>query len=396
MSQIESPNRRPPQPRQFVDAWRGGFTRYERHISAAAMLGGFAVDNFTFGRIDRPAANIVFCAYLLLAAASIALLHALQSRMDGKLQDALGQSCAGGTEAVPSLPKRSRLHTILPAASQFALGGLWSGFLVFYSRSAVFSASWPFLLVLAAVFIGNEVFRGYRTRLVFSGLLLFFALYSYAIFVLPVLAGRIGSPIFLASGAIAAIVFLFFLQLLNLLGRRRFVQSRPLLYAGAAAILVLMNFFYFADILPPLPLALANAGVFHSVKRQGAAYSVMAEPQPLTVALNLSRPILHVAPGQSLSLYSAVFAPINLTARIAHRWRWYDPKHKRWTLQSAVSFPISGGRAGGYRGYTIKSRPKPGSWQVDIDTEDGRLIGRFAFEVVAVSQPVSTEQKTLQ
>jgi hypothetical protein len=396
MSPIESPNQRPRQARQFVDAWRGGFSRYERHISAGAMLGGFAVDNFTFGRIDRPAANIIFCAYLLLAAASIALLHALQSRMDGKLQDALDQSRTDGTQTIPSRPKTGRLHTILPAASQFALGGLWSGFLVFYSRSAVFSASWPFLLVLTAVFIGNEVFRGYRTRLVFSGLLLFFALYSYAIFVVPVLAGRIGSLIFLASGAIATIVFLFFLQLLNRLGRSRFVQSRFLLYGGAAVILALMNLFYFTDILPPLPLALANAGVFHSAKRQGAAYSVIAEPQPLTVAFNLARPILHVAPGQSLTLYSAVFAPINLTTRIAHRWRWYDPKQKRWTLQSAVSFPISGGRAGGYRGYTVKSKPRPGSWRVDIDTEDGRLIGRVAFEVVAVSQPVSTEQKTLQ
>jgi len=379
----------------FIDAWRGGFSRYERHISAAAMLGGFVVDNFTFGRIDRPAANVVFCAYLLLAAASIALLHALQSRMDRRLEE-LPESGAAETQSISDLRNTGRLHTILPAASQFALGGLWSGFLVFYSRSAVFSASWPFLLVLTAVFVGNEVFRHYRSRLVFSGVLFFFALYSYAIFVVPVLAGRIGNVVFLASGAAATVIFLLFLQVLNLVGRKRFKQSRLLLFSGAAAVLATMNLFYFTDVLPPLPLALANAGVFHSVKRIGATYSAVAEPQPLTAMFNLSRPVLHVAPGQSLAVYSAVFAPIKLTTKIAHRWRWYDPNRKAWVQQSVVTFPISGGRAGGYRGYTIKSKPRAGAWRVDIDTEDGRLIGRVGFEVVTVSQPASTQEKTVQ
>jgi hypothetical protein len=136
--------------------------------------------------------------------------------------------------------------------------------------------------------------------------------------------------------------------------------------------------------------------VFHSVRREGAVYSAIAEPQPLTTTLNLSRATMHVAPDQSLAVYSAVFAPIKLRTKIAHRWQLYDPKQKRWTLQSVVSFAISGGREGGYRGYTIKTHPKPGSWRVDIDTEDGRLIGRVAFEVVAVSAPVQTVPKTIQ
>jgi hypothetical protein len=136
--------------------------------------------------------------------------------------------------------------------------------------------------------------------------------------------------------------------------------------------------------------------VFHSVRREGAVYSAIAEPQPLTTTLNLWRATMHVAPDQSLAVYSAVFAPIKLQTKIAHRWQLYDPKQKRWTLQSVVSFAISGGRQGGYRGYTIKAHPKPGSWRVDIDTEDGRLIGRVAFEVVAVSAPVETVPKTIQ
>ena len=33
--------------------------------------------------------------------------------------------------------KPPRWQTFLPVATQFALGGLWSGFLIFYTRSAV-------------------------------------------------------------------------------------------------------------------------------------------------------------------------------------------------------------------------------------------------------------------
>ena len=62
-----------------------------------------------------------------------------------------------------------------------------SGFCVFYIRSASLTSSWPFLLAMAAVFIGNEYMRRYHARLVFSALLLFFALYSYAIMLVPVI-----------------------------------------------------------------------------------------------------------------------------------------------------------------------------------------------------------------
>jgi hypothetical protein len=273
---------------------------------------------------------------------------------------------------------------------------LWSGFLVFYSRSAVMAASWPFLLLLAGFLIGNETFRKYHSRLVFSSLLLLFAIYSYSIFVVPVFTRSIGKLTFIASGVIAAAVFLLFLRLLKSIGALRFRQSRPQLLMGAAAIFVAMNAFYFFDILPPLPLALANVGVYHSVKHEGTVYNAVGEPQSWSNSVGLEPAVEHVVPGQPLYLYSAVFAPIKLTTRIAHRWQWYDPARSRWVTQSLVSFPINGGRDGGYRAYSIKSNPKPGDWRVDIRTEDGRLIGRLKFDVAQATAPIATVTKTLQ
>lgn len=381
-----------------LQRWAEPVRRYERHLSAAAMVIGYAVDNFTFGRVDRPGAHLIFSTYLAVAIVSIALAHWLQGRKDRAAAQAAAERSDETTPSEPEPPpeQRFRLRVWLPAATQFALGGLWSGFLVFYSRSAVLAASWPFLLLLLAFLIGNEVFRRYHARLVFVSLLLFFALYSYAIFLVPVFTHAIGQTTFLASGASAIVGFYFFLRLLWVLDRDRYRQSRWQIIAGAVAITAAMNLFYFARVLPPLPLALSDVGIYQTIQHTGSVYQVQEEPQPWTVRFGFSRPVVHVAPGEKLALYSAVFAPIRMSTRITHRWQWWDPQSKHWQTLSKVSFTISGGREHGYRGYSLKSGLRAGNWRVDIDSADGRLIGRLAFDVVSVEQPVSTVSKTLQ
>ncbi len=423
---------------------RGWFTpirRYERHISAAAMVAGFAIDNFTFGRIDRPATHIIFCAYLVLAAVTIAAMHALQSaadrfkarldreaalaksrwsfrrkpaaapRIEPKFADA--DAPAAGTAEIAEKPQTPEEHqadaagpepgeprdprrTILLAATQFAIGGLSSGFLVFYSRSAAFASSWLFLLVLVGFLIGNEVFKKYHSRLVFSSLLLFFSLYSYSVFVVPVVTRTMGKAVFIVSGVIAVVVFLLFLQLLARIGRDRFRESRLALLGGTIAITVAMNAFYFTSLLPPLPLALADVGVYQSVKKVGDKYIATGEAQSWYNKLGFSPAVVHVVAGKPLSLYSAIFAPVKLTTRITHRWQFYNASKRRWVTLSSVSFPISGGREGGYRAYSIKSKPRPGDWRVDIATDDGRLVGRFRFVVVDVPKEVTLVTRTME
>src|SRR6201994_177416 len=164
---------------------------HERHLSAISLAGGFAFDSYAFGRIDRPMTQAVFIAYLVIAGVSIAVLHQLESR--------------------PEKPA-ARIHALLVAATQFSLGALLSGFCVFYIRSASIGASWPFLLFMAAIFIGNEYLRRYHARLVFSALLFFLSLYSYAILLVPVVIARIGTVPFLISGLIAVVVFFFYMQ----------------------------------------------------------------------------------------------------------------------------------------------------------------------------------------
>src|SRR3954469_17042706 len=116
-------------------AW---ISKHERHVSAVAMVVGFVIDQFFFAQVDLLRTQLLFAAYIATCVVAIALLHWLEVRV----------------EKGHPLP---RWRSVLPVATQFALGGFWSGFVVLYGRSAAFAVSWPFLLLLIVLVIMNEV-----------------------------------------------------------------------------------------------------------------------------------------------------------------------------------------------------------------------------------------------
>ena len=355
----------------------GWARKHERQISALSLAGGFAFDSATFGRIDHALTQAVFIVYLLVAGITIAVLHILESRPDGRK---------------PS----DRTRTILVAVTQFALGCLLSGFCVFYIRSASITSSWPFLLAMAGIFIGNEYMRRYHARLVFAALLFFFAIYSYAILLVPLVIGRIGRIPFLISGVIAVVIFFFYMQALARLGHERYRGARMQVYAGMVLITLFLNVAYFLRVLPPLPLVLTGAGVYHEVKRVGADFQAAQEDEPAEwQALFGTHAIMHIQKGAKLYLYNAVFAPRGLRTRIVHDWQWLNPG-KGWQTQQQIPIEITGGREDGYRFYTTKAALRPGQWQVNIMTGDGRSVGRVRFAVEEQAVPPAVTTRTLK
>lgn len=354
-----------------LDPAVGWVRAHERHLSALFMAGGFLFDSWAFGRIDHPATQVVFIVYLLVAGIAIAAQHGLESRSQ---------------ERQPS----PRIRNILMFVTQFALGALLSGFCVFYIRSASLFASWPFLIFMAGVFIGQEAFRHYHSRLVFVVLLLFLSVYSYAIMLVPMVIGRIGQIPFLLSGVVALLIFIPYMRALAQLGHDRYRGARLQIAGGMAVIGVLVNAFYFLKVFPPLPLVLTDAGVYHDVRRVGGDYHVRVEQEPAAWrALFGTNPILHIQPRGRLFVYSPVFAPEGLRTRIVHEWQRLDTEG-RWATQQRVSGPINGGREKGYRFYTLKTAPQPGQWRVNILSDDGRTIGRVRFAVETQAVPPAT------
>lgn len=377
-----------------IKAWLHTLKAYERHISAAAMAGGFAFDNMTYGRVDHPITQTLLIVYLGIAALSIVLLHWLEAHQEW-------QSRFVGA-----------LRSYLPALTQFMLGSLWSAFLVFYARSGVLAASWPFLIVLAAIFIGNEVFKRYHARLIFTTTLFFFALISYAAFMVPVFTHTIGQLTFLLSGAAAVAVFVGFLWLLNKLSVAQLGEVKWKIAGGACAVYALITGGYFLNVLPPLPLALQNSGVYRSICRVpprgpircvGASspqdvqhtrqlyYLAAEEPQSWLTWIGAAKTV-HVAPGAPVVVFGAIFAPVNLDTAAYHVWQHFDAAHDTWHTVQRVDTSMHGGRDKGYRGYSYKTNPEPGLWRVDFRTVDGRLIGRVRFTVEngPADQPIKT------
>jgi len=354
----------------------GWIQKYEKHLSAFAMIAGFVADNIFFERVDLFQTQMLLALYALACFIAIPLLHFIEAR-------------AGYGRPRP------RWRFILPLTTQFALGGFWSAFVIFYGRSADFSVSWPFLLLLFLVFLGSEYFHHYHERLVFTSTLFFFALYSTAIFIVPIYTGTLGTPTFILSGVVAVGIFTLFTILLRILGRERFLADVWRIRAGAFGVLVVLNVAYFTNVLPPLPLSATAAGVYHAVWRVPGEYLATTEIDSWQVRYLGLTPTRHVTLGDSLSAYSSVFAPTALRTAIVHQWEWYDPVKKEWKTKGAISYTIVGGRDGGYRGYSTVRIDTIGEWRVEIKTDDGRRISRLPFIVEVATTPSHEETITL-
>lgn len=201
-----------------------------------------------------------------------------------------------------------------------------------------------------------------------------------------------GDDVFLYSGVVALILMALFLGFLSVIGYHRVKESLQPISIGVLAVYGLIMTLYFSNILPPIPLALKDIGVYHTLARADGEYVAVEETQPWYA--RLTGVTVHAEAGDALFVYSSVFAPTRFAASIIHEWQYFDNTKGQWVTAATIPFPISGGRDGGYRGYSEKSLLTPGKWRVNVETARGQLIGRETFTVVPGS-PINTTQRIL-
>ena len=328
------------------------FLKHERRIGFLFLAGGFIFDNLTLTRVDLFLDNMVLLFYLVVVAVVIIIINS----------------------------RAEKFHDFIPYAMQFAFGGLFSGFLVFYSRSGSIAASLPFLLILAVFLVGNEFFQKRYELFNFHLAVFFVAVFSYSIFSLPVLLRKLGAEIFVLSGFLSlAIIFSFFYLIKNI-SPQKIASHKKLNVITILGIYFLFNILYFSNIIPPIPLALKESGIYRYVERINGDYVFYGEDKKWFQFWQKNK--YRFALGESVYAYSAVFAPTKINSQIFHRWSFYDQKNKEWIETIKIGFPIVGGRDGGYRGYSVKENVFPGKWRVDVITERGQTIGRIGFEIL--------------
>lgn len=349
-------------------AWAG---RNERHLGAIVFLAGFITDIIAFTLLDVSIVNAIFAVYLGVAGLAILLGHVLASQ----------------EEAAPSTVMRT-ITVLSPLVAQYFIGNLLSGFLIFYTKSADPFASWPFLLVLLLVFVGNEWFRKYKDRIAFIAVLYFFALYAYVIFALPLFWRELGPGIFLGSTGLALGIFALYLGILFRLGRKRLLQAFPRIIASVLVITGVVVGSYFTGLVPPIPLTLAEGGIYNHIVREGGTYVLTGTPQ--RVWWDIRPDVVYTSPGETLYAYSAIAAPVRFGAGVVHRWQQYDDTKNAWVTKSRIAFPIEGGREGGYRAYSLIENHTPGEWRVRVETENGLVIGQIRFTLSTEQGPART------
>lgn len=349
--------------------------KHKRRVATLALIFGFIVDIITFRNLDLTLSQIILAAHLTIVGGSLMIL------------------------AMPAKGGRffSFMQSWLPVALQYSTGNLLSAFLVLYSGSGSLLQSWPFFALLVIAAFGNEVFKSekrllpFRTTLFFLNLLLFFAL------AVPVFVKSIGVMPFVLSLAVSSSVFVVYILLARFLVRGVFKESFARIQKNAFTILCTFVLLYVTNLIPPIPLSIKDHGFFHDVYSENGTYVGVDEKREWHERFfSLSGDTLRLTAGEPAFLYSAVFAPAKLSTAIAHRWQRYDPEFGEWQTENLVTFPIVGGRDGGYRGYSFTENPEAGKWRVIIETKRGQVIGRVYFMVEHVSTPVPLIQKILE
>ncbi|QQR82192.1 DUF2914 domain-containing protein [Candidatus Campbellbacteria bacterium] len=344
--------------------------QHERPLSAVALVFGFIMDSLTLSRIDLLSNQLVLFVYLCIVGFCIIVLALQEARV---AQHKVLQWAV----------------TVAPLTMQVVFGGLFSALVVFYFRSASFSASWPFMLFLVGMLIGNETFRARYERMVFRVSIFFIALLSFSVLLVPVILHSIGVFQFLVSVCISIILVYCFIILLTFFSREHVYEVRHVLMQSIGMVTIVYMIAYATNIIPPVPLALKDFSVAHSVVRVDDGYRLSVEPHTLSDYIRLSE-IYHRTPAEPVYVWTSVFAPTKLSTAIVHNWQYKEGN--TWKTMSSVSFPITGGSDGGYRGYSMKENLQAGSWRVSVETARGQVIGRVRFDIVDVG---TTEAQTL-
>ncbi len=330
------------------DAWK---QRYEPLLMPSFLLAGFLADLFTFKTLKVETTFTVLGVYAAVAFLCMLFVH--------------------------TRPPGGRVYAAAQFFIQFAFGALLSQSLLFYWFSGDIAVSWPVLGVVAGLMVSNEAFRVHLQR-PFAQITLFaFILFSFGSTVFPFLLNSLDPLVFFVGGVASTAVAL--LLAIALTASQELRRRRKLFFTSILSVFVLMNAAYFGNVIPPIPLSLREAGIYHNVRRVNGGYELTGADE---------RHLLdRLIPGQTMGpdedgrifAYAAVYAPTDLDTLIYHRWERYDEARKEWVQTDRFSYAVSGGRDGGFRGYSYKSRLAPGKWRVTIETERGQVLGRLPF-----------------
>lgn len=342
------------------------YHRFEKYAEMAIFGIGFIWDSLTMTRVDNPIDNIILFLYLVLIA--IMIIFTLRKQC-GRIP--------------PKWIQKYEPYFLY--AMQFCFGGLFSSYVIFYFKSASWTRTQFFFLILVFLWIANEFLHHRLQNPKLLAILYSFCLLSFLAFFLPVVLATVNVKIFLLAGFLSLVVSLFVFSTGLLVPSEGWKHRMAPIAAWIGSIILIVNILYFANLIPPVPLALKSAGIYHKVEKTPAGYIVQyVSPSLLRFWRKYDSPF-YFSPGERVYCYTAIFAPGKIRVPVRHVWSRKTPYG--WVQTDKIGFAVAGGREGGYRGYTDKYGVTPGEWRVAVETIRGQTLGEITFDILVSPDP---------
>jgi len=261
----------------------------------------------------------------------------------------------------------------------FLMGALLNLYAIFYFKSSSLLVSFGFLGLLVVLLLANELKRIKSLGLGFKFALLSLCFLSFFAYLVPVLAGSIGLAMFLVSMLAGCLPLAAAALRIRGAAPEKFALARRQILVPLGCVVIGFLAFYLFRVIPPVPLSIPFIGVYHHVERTEAGYRLSHERPAWRIWHNGDQEFL-AQPGDKIYVFFRVFSPARFSDQVQMRWYWKDPA-RGWTLHDSIPIRIVGGREQGFRGYGVKSNYQPGEWKVQVETTDGREIGRVYFDL---------------
>lgn len=338
--------------------------KHQKYAPILFFIGGFIFDTLTLERIDRTYDLVVLCLHMTCLTITI---YGYNLADDGRWKGTILE----------------RYEEFFPLAIQFFFGGLSSAYVIYFSRSVSLSKTASFFVILIALLFANEFLKRRISNKYLQFSVYFFLNFTFFTFMLPVFLKEMHDKIFLFSGVISfgSTLLLITITYFSSPSTRAEINLGKLfgiivsIYAG-------INLFYFLNLIPPVPLALDEGIVAHNIGIEDNTYVVSYERNDSYMFWRDHKLKFHYKPDKEIYVFSSIFAPTDLKKSIVHRWKWHNEITNEWEVVEEIGFEITGGRTGGFRGYTYKNNVKQGRWEVDVITAEGLVLGVIDFEIV--------------
>jgi len=342
---------------------------YEKHESRVAALffaGGFVFDMLTVERVDSWLTIGQQALYLVVVTAVLTQMFLDADRPPP------------APESLSALGRWYRRYRT--AIMSFFLGTLLNLYTIFFFKSSSLLVSFSFMFVLVFLLLLNEFNRFKWLGLSFKFALLSLCGLSFCASVVPVFYGQVGVGVFLLSMGVGCLPMVALAACIGHWASEHFPRVRNQILVPFGLVLIVFLTGYLFRVIPPVPLSIPFIGVYHAVERTQDHYRLSHERPPWRFWHNGDQEF-RAQPGDRVFVFFRIFSPTRFSDEVRVNWYW---KGRGWVLQDSIPIKIVGGRAEGFRGYGFKSNYKPGAWKVQVETTDGREIGRVYFDLAAV------------